>query len=200
LLDEFEPSATIVIIDAAIGLPERGIRKCDDAARECLNSPREDSHIAAPCRPTLKTLTFDEAVRANRKLRGFPISIQGFAQFGRIREVDDWITPERQEWVREGHPELAFARLSPDEQAILYSKKSATGERLRLDLLRKFGFRLDLDAVREDLGPKKVSRDEIIDATACLTIAHMAARSDILVLPEDGAEFDARGLRMEIVT
>jgi predicted RNase H-like nuclease len=200
LLNSLDPESTVVVIDAAIGLPDRGERSCDEQARELLNTPRADSVFPAPCRPVLRCPTYDEANRANRKLKGCEITLQGFAQFPRIREADEWITPERQQWVREGHPEVIFARLSPEEQGILFSKKSATGERLRLDLLRRFGFKLDIVAVREEIRPKNVSRDEIVDAAACLVIAHLTIRDDILVLPEGEVQLDSRGLRMEIVT
>ncbi len=200
LLDSLEPESTVVVIDVAIGLPDRGVRLSDGQARKLLDTPRADGVFPAPCRAVLRCAAYDEANRANRKLKGCEITLQGFARFARIREADEWITPERQQWVREGHPEVIFARLNPEGQGILFSKKSATGERLRLDLLRRFGFKLDIDAVRKENRPKNVSRDEIVDAAACLVIAHLTIRDDILVLPEDEVQIDSRGLRMEIVT
>ena len=42
-------------------------------------------------------------------------------------------------------------------------------------------------------------RDDVVDAVACLVAAQRIALGKALVLPDSVVEYDARGLRMEIV-
>jgi predicted RNase H-like nuclease len=54
-------------------------------------------------------------------------------------------------------------------------------------------------AERQSLGRKAVARDDIIDAAACLVAASRCLHGAATVLPSNAVEYDARGLRMEIV-
>ena len=117
----------------------------------------------------------------------------------KIRHVDALITPERQAFVREVHPELVFAILSGRGRGLVEPKRTDAGERLRLRLLRRVAPRFDPVAVRATLGLARVARDDVIDAVACLVAAQRIALGKAVVLPDGIVERDARGLRMEII-
>jgi predicted RNase H-like nuclease len=109
------------------------------------------------------------------------------------------MTPARQAFVREVHPELVFALASGRPHGLAEPKRTAAGERVRLRLLRRVTPRFDPAAVRARLGPAMVARDDVVDAVACLVAARRIAEGRALVLPAGGVERDTRGLRMEIV-
>ena len=107
----------------------------------------------------------------------------------KIREVDDFITPERQETVGEAHPELIFRNLG--KQIRLDGKKSEQGRQQRLKLLAERGF-VKLSRWLAQRYGTGIGRDDLIDACACA----VAARDSKARL--GGDEVDVRGLRMEI--
>ena len=109
------------------------------------------------------------------------------------------MTPGRQAFVREVHPELVFAVLSGRWRGLVEPKRTQDGERVRMRLLRRVVPRFDPSAVRATLGLSRVARDDVVDAVACLVAAQRIARGRALVLPDGVVEHDARGLRMEIV-
>ncbi len=117
----------------------------------------------------------------------------------KIRHVDALMTPARQAFVREVHPELVFALASGRAHGLVEPKRTAAGERVRLRLLRRAAPHFDPAAVRARLGPALVARDDVVDAVACLVAARRIAEGQALVLPAGGVERDARGLSMEIV-
>ena len=79
------------------------------------------------------------------------------------------MTPRVSVHVREGHPEVTFAKLKGG--FIQYPKKTQEGREERLALLESEDIRFDLDAERLRLGRGLVSRDDIIDAAAMLVSA-----------------------------
>ena len=108
---------------------------------------------------------------------------------GKIREVDDFITPERQTTIGEAHPELIFRNLG--KQIRLDGKKSERGREQRLKLLAVRGF-VKLSSWLSQRYGTGIGRDDLIDACACA----VAARDSNARL--GGDEVDVRGLRMEI--
>jgi predicted RNase H-like nuclease len=107
----------------------------------------------------------------------------------KIREVDDYITPERQASIGEAHPELIFRNLA--DQRRLEGKKSACGREQRIRHLTERGF-VKLTKWLTQRHGTGIGRDDLIDACACA----VAARDSTARL--GGDEVDVRGLRMEI--
>lgn len=188
-----------VAIDIPIGLPDSGSRRCDLAARNYLRTPRASSVFPAPCRATLPAGNYAEACALNIAACGRKLSLQTFGILGRIRCVDEAISPELQRSVRESHPEVVFARLSGEDRGLELSKKTLSGCELRQRLLWGHLPGVDVDAARARLGRSRVAPDDLLDALACLIAAQHLARGEALVLPGGPIERDRRGLRMEIV-
>ena len=163
-----------VAVDMPIGLPALGqIRECDRAARRVLG-PRRSSVFSAPARPYLEAREFGQVRH---------MSLQSFYLLPKIRQLDQWITPQSQQRVFEAHPELIFSRLAghPLEQ----TKKSPAGRELRASLL----------PWPVPTPPGKVSQvqpDDVLDALALLWCAlHPGS-------PRGGEQRDSRGLLMQI--
>ena len=194
-----EKSPTLIAIDMPIGLRDDGPRACDLQARRWLGRPRASSVFPPPCRIALVATTYRRACRLSRRALGVALTIECFNIVPKIRHVDVLMTPERQAFVREVHPELVFAILSGRGRGLVEPKRTETGERLRLRLLRRVAPRFDPGAVRATLGLPRVARDDVIDAVACLVAAQRIALGKAIVLPDGVVERDARGLRMEIV-
>jgi predicted RNase H-like nuclease len=181
----------VVAIDMPIGLPERGERACDLAARTMLKP--HSSRVFTGARRGL--WDFPSHAEANRALRARgekAISIQLWHIGAKICELDAAMTPRRQAKVREAHPELVFLRLNCGKP--LPSKHTEDGIRLRTKLLRAHGFR-EID--RWLAGDRQGARpDDILDACALAWAAREFDSSR--VLPHGHAEKDARGLKMQI--
>ena len=107
----------------------------------------------------------------------------------KIKEVDDFITPDRQASIGEAHPELIFRKLG--NQHRLARKKSELGRYQRVRLLAEHGF-VKLSTWLEQRYGTGIGPDDLIDACACA----VAARDSTARL--GGDEIDTRGLRMEI--
>jgi predicted RNase H-like nuclease len=206
IVDDLEPliaraerDRAVVAIDIPIGLADGGPRTCDLEARRLLGRPRGSSVFPAPCRSALPATTYRRACGLSRRALGVALSIECFNIMPKIRQVDVLMTPGRQAFVREVHPELVFALASGRPHGLVEPKRTAAGERIRLRLLRGIAPRFDPAAVRARLGLARVARDDVIDAVACLVAARRIAQGKALVLPAGGVERDSRGLRMEIV-
>jgi predicted RNase H-like nuclease len=189
----------LVAIDIPIGLAENGPRTCDLEARRMLGRPRGSSVFPAPCRAALAATTYTRACALSRRAQGVALSIECFNILPKIRQVDALMTPARQAFVREVHPELVFAIASGRPHGLAEPKRTEAGERLRRRLLRRMAPRFDPVAVRARLGPALVARDDVVDSVACLIAARRILDGQALVLPVRGPERDRRGLRMEIV-
>jgi predicted RNase H-like nuclease len=178
-------------IDMPIGLPERGERACDLAARAMLKP--HASRVFTGARRGL--WDFPSHAEANRALRARgekAISIQLWHIGAKICELDVGMTPRLQAKVREVHPELVFLRLNGGTP--LPSKHTEEGVRLRTKLLRARGFREIGKWLKGDR--KGAKPDDILDGC----VLALAAREfdSSRVLPDSRAEKDARGLKMQI--
>lgn len=189
----------IAVIDVPIGLPDDGPRASDVAARQLLGQVRASSVFPAPCRPALPATTFEEACELNEAASGRKLSHQAFGLLPKIREVDALITPELQDCVREGHPEVSFAVLSERGAGLPHRKKDTEGEMERLNVLDRFLPPIDLESARTLIGRGLAQRDDLLDALACLVSASRVAAGTAITLPEGEVYRDGRGLRMEIV-
>src|SRR5262249_5560705 len=84
----------------AIDIPENKPRTCDRNARQLLGWPRSSSVFSPPCRKALPARTFAEALQLNRSSMGIGISKQAFHIMQKIREVDEVMTVQAQQYVR----------------------------------------------------------------------------------------------------
>ena len=162
-----------VAVDMPIGLPGVGqTRDCESAARRLLG-PRRHSVFSTPPRRYLSAREFSE-------VQG--MSLQSFHLLPKIRELDLWMTPERQAQVFEAHPELIFTRLGGEPPR--HSKKTPEGLHLREKLLGE---------TVESAWPRKlVQPDDVLDALALLRCAQHG------VPPLCTQQRDERGLLMQI--
>lgn len=181
--------AECTLVDMPVGLPDSGYRACDLAARGLLGPAR--SRVFLGIRRGLMRHANDFTAASKwAKKDGKGISIQTFNILAKVREVDAFMTPRRQESIREMHPELVFLRLNDFRP--VPSKKTEAGLRRRRALLKQNGF----DALmqwRRELHGTGAKEDDLLDACA----GALAAMSPMAVKCE--TETDAKGLRMEIL-
>ncbi|MEM9666996.1 MAG: DUF429 domain-containing protein [Bacteroidota bacterium] len=195
------PGAPVQVgVDMVIGLPEaaqRGGRACDRAARQILGRPRGSSVFSPPVRAVLAATSYAEALAHNRASSavGLGISIEAYHLLPKIREVDAVITPERQGWIREVHPELSFAAMTRG-QAVAAGKRTAEGQATRRQLLADHGFETVVAQVEAHTG-RGLKADDLLDACAVCWSARRLARKTAQRLPDE-PERDARGLEMAI--
>lgn len=191
----------VIAIDIPIGLPKSEPRVCDKAARQLLGRPRSSSVFSPPARQALQGDTFRDAFRMNLKQLNIGISKQTFFIMPKIREVDALMDRQRQRYIREVHPEVAFAQLNGG-RAMLHNKKTFAGRSERISTLKKAGVEISeewLSGKRSSLPPGAVALDDMLDAIACLVTARHIRMGCSRSLGRAGQE-DAKGLLMEIVT
>jgi len=196
ILDGPGRDAACVIVDVPIGLADFGGRVCEAQARQLIGS-RRSSVFSSPRRPMLDFDHYEDA-NAYGKMNGGGLSKQCWGIFPKIREADAVMTPDLQNTVCEGHPELAFTRLRGAPCA--YPKRTKEGERERRDALLGEGIAM-IDDLHEGLRrdyPKKsaFSNDDFYDACA-LSLTATARVEGVAWRLGDGAR-DRRGLLMEI--
>ena len=175
------------MIDMPIGLKMSGHRGCDLLAREVAGPS-----VFMGARRNL--WEFPDQASANqhywqREGPGMGVSCQLWNIKDKIKEVDDFITSDRQATIGEAHPELIFRKLGHPLR--LEGKKSALGRDQRIRLLADRGFVKLSKWLMQRYGTG-IGRDDLIDACACA----VAARDSNARL--GGDEVDIKGLRMEI--
>ncbi len=193
------PSATQWAVDMPIGLPEKGPRACDQAARAYLGHPRGTSIFPAPVRASLAATSFEEAQRLHREAdEGRSLTLQAFHLLPKIRELDTALrsNPSLQARCVETHPELCFAGLTGEP--IHQAKRSAEGRAVRAAALERM-FPGALDSAREQLtGQTGYARDDLLDALAALWSAGRVARGEAMRFPAHDTPRDEEGLAMVI--
>ncbi len=150
-----------IAIDIPIGLLD-GTRACDTAARKLLGQPRGSSVFPSPCRATIQVASYGDACDANQLYTGRKISRQTWGIAPKIKQVDDAITTECQEWVFEVHPEVSFWAMNGG-RPMRYGKKSRDGRLERLALLRRVFPSIDAHVAQR---PARVGADDLLDAAA----------------------------------
>lgn len=148
-------------IDIPIGLLDCS-RACDKAARRLLRQPRGTSVFAAPCRAALTATTHAAASQINREKTGRGLSQQAFGIAHKIKQVDDAMTSDSQQWAFEVHPEVCFWALN-QRRPMAHNKKTREGAADRINLLR-----LPFPNIERDLAdrPSRVGADDLLDAAA----------------------------------
>lgn len=188
----------LVAIDIPIGLPNASSRECDRDARRFLGQPRGSSVFPAPCRCCLGAGSYEEACARNIAAAGVAISRQCFGILPKIAIVDALMSRERQQYIREAHPEVAFATLAG--HPMVHPKRRRDGVDERLAVLHTTGIALKLPDIQEwrrRLGRGLAHVDDLIDAAACVITAERIYRGEHRTF--GGNTHDGRELRMEIV-
>jgi predicted RNase H-like nuclease len=190
--------AEIIAVDMPIGLADKGRRGCDGLARKSLG-PMRSSVFAAPRRPMLQFDSYAEAnawgkAQGSVKECGGGLSKQAWNITNKIKEIDAWIDADKQSFVKEAHPELAFLRLARGRR--LARKKTREGIQQRVALLQDAGFP-NFEQPISSLPRTQASVDDLLDASVLLLTAQRIATKEALRLSEDGLR-DARDLAMEI--
>jgi len=185
--------ASMLMIDIPIGLPDTGYRGCDLAARRLLGAAAPRVFLGLR-RPLLQYLNDYAAANAWAKSDGKGLAKQSFSILPKIASIDSVMTPERQSQFRESHPELVFQRLN--NGAVLPTKHSAEGLRLRQELLTRLGF-VALVSWLEQLRGTGAKPDDLFDACALALAAHDAVQGRVMRANNE-TNRDSRGLCMEI--
>jgi predicted RNase H-like nuclease len=148
-------------IDIPIGLLD-GPRACDKAARKLLGWPRRNSVFPASCRAALLATTYAEASTMNREKTGRGLSQQAFGIGSKIKQVDNAITPDCQQWAFEVHPEVCFWALN-EHCSMVHNKKTKDGAAERIAVLRPF-----FPEIKRHLANRapRVGADDLLDAAA----------------------------------
>ncbi len=180
---------THVAIDMPIGLPDRGSRQCDIAARRLLG-PRRSSVFPAPVRATVGAASYPEALVRSRASAGVGLSKQAYNLLASIAEVEAVVRRLGQRQVTETHPELAFAALNGGPLA--EPKRHPRGAATRARLLA--GAFPGITAVLE-CRLRGARHDDVADACALAWSARRLLAGTATIL---GGDTDATGLRMEI--
>lgn len=178
-------------IDIPIGLLDRP-RRCDIIARELLHWPRCASVFPAPCRAALTAKSHSEASAINRQKTGRSLSQQAFHIGPKIKQVDDSITPECQQWAFEVHPEVCFWALN-HKQPMKHNQKTEPGRKKRLKLLRTVFPDIQRHLVKP---PPGVKRDDLLDAAAAAWTALRRYRGEAVQVCTP--ERDENGLAITI--
>jgi len=171
---------TVVAIDIPIGLPDHGVRKADELARDAVG-PLWASVFMTPVRAALGAETHADAVRINRDQTGRGVSAQAYALRRKLFEVEQWIRrkPVLNPRVIEVHPEVSFAQLAG---APLTARKSSwAGVQRRRELLTAAGI-----ALSGGLGPagRVAGVDDVLDAGVAAWTARRFAAGAARSLPD----------------
>jgi predicted RNase H-like nuclease len=190
LLRSRPPNLACIAIDIPIGLLN-GSRACDRAARKLLGQPRGSSVFPAPCRAVLSASCHSEASEINRQKTTRGLSQQAWGIAPKIKQVDDAISPDSQQWAVEVH-KVCFWALN-QHRPIKYNKKKKDGAADRIAVLRPV-----FPAIERHLAnrPTRVGADDMLDAAAAAWTALRCHRSEAkcVCLPER----DERGLATTI--
>lgn len=188
----------LICVDIPIGLKNEsnGDRMCDKEARHHLGEPRRKSVFPPPIRPCLSVIDdYTEAIKVSLKHSGKKLTPPTFNITGKIRQVDDLMTPELQKRVREIHPEVSFWVLN-GKQPIQHSKKTTPGQTERHRLLQKVI--ADMDGIFPQALTHGYGKDDALDALAAAWTAGQTVIGKGGTLPEK-PKIDSKGLRMEIL-
>jgi predicted RNase H-like nuclease len=197
-LIQVTPCPTLVELDIPIGLPARGPRECDRAARKVLG-PRRSSVFPAPVRAALAANDRQEASDITQRIDGRRVSVQAWAICCKIREVDDTLrqSSDARRKIAEVHPEVSFWAWN-GERPMDDAKKERNGLRQRLALAEEWLGAGILEKARGRNLKKDLADDDIVDAIAGLWTVHRIASGEAHTLPGQ-PNTDDTGLPMRIV-
>jgi predicted RNase H-like nuclease len=187
----FATDVPAIGIDIPIGLPDRGPRACDVAARRLLGR-RASSVFPAPVRAALEATTYADARRLVSAATGASMSAQAFGIVAKVREVDAAMTREPPERVFEVHPEVSFAVMAGHS---LPSKHTPAGIAARVEALARH---FPVTEALAELAAG-VATDDALDALAGAWSALRWLDGAAMILPAENPPMDRLGLPMRIV-
>jgi predicted RNase H-like nuclease len=181
--------ADAVGVDIPLGLVDTGWRTADLAARKLLG-PRASSVFLTPPRAALAEESHAQASARCRELTSKGFSIQAWGLKTKLLEAN-LLYDAGGFALREVHPELSFTAMGlPPGSG---GKKSWSGQRARLRLLRSVG--VDLP---DDLGGAgEVPPDDVLDAAAVAWSADRVAGGIAASVPEP-PQINERGQQVAI--
>ena len=187
---------SVLAIDMPIGLTESGVRHCDELAKDRLGN----RHMCVFYAPTRTALFAPSRIAASRII-GRGVTVQEWAIYSKIINLDCAITPLHQRWCFEIHPEISFWAWNGGN-AMQHKKSSPEGRRLRERLIDAFWPERRLEVFNQlqqndDINGDHYSHDDINDAFAALWTARRILNNQAERLPPC-PDVDSRGLRMEI--
>jgi predicted RNase H-like nuclease len=186
----------LVCVDIPIGLSDDAVpRQCDVEARRLLGPVRASSVFPAPVRSCLAAGEYAAANTISRGVSGRGLSRQSFAILPKIREVDEVMTSELQNRVREIHPEVCFCGLAGGT-VIPYYKKSVPGQIYRYKLLENVFD--NMEGILAEGPARGCEMDDALDALVAAWTAAQAVIGRAATLPEN-PPFDSKGLRVEML-
>lgn len=208
LFHAFGSSPGIVTVDIPVGLVNDGNRAVESAARRILGSqassvftPPErmlleyaslNGHLESPY-PSSYNESYDAVNEWAGNFLGHGVARQAFGIYGKIAEVDRYMTAERDPRVHEAHPELIFREMNAGGQ--VPPKRQVEGLESRAALLvDHLDVNADLLSVGGDSSVKN-SRNDELDALALLWTAKRIATGEAKRIPEV-VDFDPVGLDM----
>ena len=100
-LTERPPDLAVLCIDIPIGLFDHP-RACDIEARKLLGRPRRSSVFPPPCRAALLGRDHASASDINERATSKRLTLQTWCISGKIKQVDDIITPQKHRLLRLG--------------------------------------------------------------------------------------------------
>lgn len=185
----------LAAIDIPIGLPDRGSREADRAARKFVG-PRASSVFPCPIRPALDAPSWEAACEITYQNNGHRLSRQTYAILRKIRAVDDCIrSTDLRQRLFEVHPEVSFACWQG--APTLRAKKDARGHEQRRTLIATHYGPEAFASVIAQLNERSVAADDIADAFAALWSAERLLNGTAQRLPSESAT-DSYGLPMHI--
>jgi len=195
------PDMAIIAVDMPIGLPEKGVRSAERAARAHLGE-RQSSLFSIPPRAAVHAGDYRESCSLSLERTDPPrkVSRQAFGLFPKICELDVLLRRDAGLAMRviESHPELAFAALNGMNSMSLPKKikgrVNPEGLAERRALLQRCG--LPEDFLKSPV-PRGAKEDDFLDACAMYLVARRHARGEARPYP-DHVERDDFGLRMAI--
>jgi len=182
-------------IDIPIGLPDRGSREADRAARRFIG-PRVSSVFPCPIRSALEASSWEEACEITYRHNGHRISRQTFGILPKIRAIDGCVrSTDLRQRLFEVHPEVSFAAWHGSPT--LHAKKDVRGHEQRRALIASHFGPEAFASVVAQVGVQGVGLDDIADAFAALWTAERLLASTARRLPETST-VDSHGLPMHI--
>lgn len=190
-LTERPPNLAVLCIDIPIGLLDHP-RACDIEARKLLGRPRRSSVFPPPCRAALLGRDHASASDINERATSKRLTLQTWCISGKIEQVDDIITPQKQSWAFEVHPEVSFWALA-GQHAMKHRKKRTDGVKERLKLLRREFPEIERHLMNR---PPDVGKDDLLDAAVAAWTAQRVHNRQACQVCEP--ERDAKGLSATI--
>ena len=169
----------VIGVDIPIGLPDRGPRKADLAARKRLGR-RAATVFITPTRAALAAADYQSALAISREITGRGISAQAFGLARYALEVDR-LRADLAGRLFEIHPEVSFSELNGS--VVLQPKRSVAGQIIRRTLLADVGLNLPEGA------QGRAQVDDVLDAAVVAWSAWRIHRGVARSMPKTAERF-----------